>query len=240
MRLAIISDIHSNLPAFEAVLKAIAEHHVDSIVCLGDTIGYGPFPNECVELVRTSCAICVKGNHDSGALGETPLTDFNQYGQAAIRWTVDKLLDEHRSYLAQAPLLTLYENLTIVHASPDSPGEWKYVHTMQSAEESFSAFTTDICFIGHTHVPVIIGEDLSINSFRPPRNGTLPANRFIINVGSVGQPRDGNPMAAFGLLDTSAWSYELVRTEYDIDITASAITKAGLPRILAQRLYQGV
>ncbi|MFN0158328.1 MAG: metallophosphoesterase family protein [Bacteroidota bacterium] len=240
MRFAIISDIHSNLPALEAVLVKITELGVDSVLCLGDTIGYGPFPNECVDLVRKNCVLSVKGNHDSGVLGETSIDDFNQFGQDAIRWTDKNLLDDYRSYIAKAPLIAVYEGLTIVHSSPDTPGDWKYVMTMHHARESFKAFSTDICFIGHTHVPVVIGEDSTINSFHPPRREGNPISRFLINVGSVGQPRDGNPHAAFGVLDTIDWSYTLVRTEYDIKKTASAITSAGLPKALAQRLFQGV
>jgi putative phosphoesterase len=233
MRVAILSDIHANLPAFEAVLEEIARHDVERIHCLGDIVGYGPFPNECVELVRTRCSIVIKGNHDSGATGETPLRSFSDHARKAIRWTMDHLTGESAEYLKQLPFTHVENHLTLVHASPDDPPAWNYVLTLRDAESAFASFTTDVCFIGHTHVPVVIGEDLSINTY-------TPRGRFIINVGSVGQPRDQNPAAAFGILDLDSRQYELVRVSYDVDRTQSAIRDAGLPQFLARRLSMGM
>jgi predicted phosphodiesterase len=240
MRLAVLSDIHSNLPALEAVLKQVTAAGVDTLCCLGDIVGYGPFPNECIALVREQAAAVVKGNHDSGVLGETPPTDFNSLGQRALLWTRDRITPDHLEYLRGLPMLTTVGPMTLVHSSPANPGSWTYVMTMDQAREGFRAFTTDVCCIGHTHVPVVIGEDLSINTFRAPRAIPSEPCKFLINVGSVGQPRDGDPRAAFGLLDTTAWTYELIRVEYDVEGTAAAILKAGLPEALARRLYRGV
>lgn len=240
MRFAIISDIHGNLPALEAVLAEIARMRPDTICCLGDIVGYGPFPNECIALVRKQCNVVVKGNHDSGLLGEASLADFNQYGQRAIRWTAGVVSQENLDFLRGLPMQTTAGPVTLVHASPANPGAWTYVFTMDAAREGFKALTTDIACIGHTHVPVVIGEDLSINTFHAPRAEETESCRFLINVGSVGQPRDGDPRSAFGFLDTTAWTYELVRVEYNVEGTAAAILKAGLPDALARRLFRGV
>jgi putative phosphoesterase len=233
MRIAIISDIHGNLPAFEAVLKNIDTSGVDLILCLGDTVGYGPYPDECVTLVRERCALTLKGNHDSGLLQETPLEDFNTYGMKAILWSRKEVSADNQAFLRDLHFTAVQHTCTFAHASPQQPEAWRYVLTLRAAQANFGAFTTDICFIGHTHVPVIIGEDGSINRIRTK-------GRYIINVGSVGQPRDHNPEAAFGLYDTSAKLYQLVRVPYDIEKTMQAIRAAGLPDFLAHRLSLGI
>lgn len=233
MRIGILSDAHGNLPALEAVFHALDGEHVDVIHCLGDTVGYGPYPNECVDLVRSRCEIVLKGNHDSGLIGETPIEDFNQYGLAAIQWSQKHVTDERKEYLKSLPFVDVRGDLTFAHASPLNPAEWMYVLTLRSARENFTAFATRLCFIGHTHVPVIINEDLSVSEVLKP-------GRSIVNVGSVGQPRDGNPDATFGIYDTEEGTYTLRRVPYDIKKTASAIKRAGLPEYLAKRLFQGV
>jgi diadenosine tetraphosphatase ApaH/serine/threonine PP2A family protein phosphatase len=233
MIIALISDVHGNLPAAEEVFKAAGELKADVIHCLGDTVGYGPFPNECVDLVRKRCTVILKGNHDSGLVGDTPLTDFNHYGLSAIQWTRTAVSEENQEFLRGLPYTSEQNGMTLAHSSPLNPDAWTYVLTMRAAQENFAAFTTRLCFIGHTHVPVIIGEDGSVNKYTT----TL---RHIINVGSVGQPRDGNAQAAFGLLNTTTQEFQMVRVPYDIQKTARAIREAGLPEFLAQRLFQGV
>jgi len=233
MLIAIISDINGNLPAAEEVLKTAAGMKAEIIYCLGDTVGYGPFPNECVDLVRGRCKVILKGNHDSGLVGDTPLTDFNHYGLSAIQWTRTAVTEENQEFLRGLPLMTELNGVTLAHSSPLNPDAWTYVLTMRAAQENFAAFTTRLCFIGHTHVPVIIGEDGSVNKY----STTL---RHIINVGSVGQPRDGNSQAAFGMFNTETQEFQLVRVPYDIQKVARAIREVGLPEFLAQRLFQGV
>ncbi len=233
MRVAIISDIHANLAAFEAVLKKIETSGVDAVYCLGDTVGYGPYPDACVNLVRERCAVTLKGNHDSGLLSETPLEDFNMYGMKAILWSRKEVSAGNQAFLRDLPFTAVQEGCTFAHASPLQPDAWRYVMTLRAAQDNFTAFTTDVCFIGHTHVPVIIGEDGSINRMKNK-------GRYIINVGSVGQPRDHNPDAAFGIYDTTTTTYQLVRVPYDIAKTMQAIRSAGLSDFLAHRLSLGI
>jgi diadenosine tetraphosphatase ApaH/serine/threonine PP2A family protein phosphatase len=233
MRIAIISDIHSNFEALASAISQIDALYVDEIFCLGDIIGYGPYPNECMNLVRERCTAVVKGNHDSGLTGETPLAHFNQYGRSAITWTQKQISGDNLKYLKELPLVSVQDDVTLVHASPLKPEMWTYVIAWPDAQECFKAFETSLCFIGHTHVPVIVGEDSSINSFRK-------GSRYLINVGSIGQPRDGNPYASFGLLDTEKWIYENIRVAYDVEKTADAISRAKLPEFLGKRLFLGI
>lgn len=233
MRIGIISDIHGNLAAFESVLSALQKLGADRIYCLGDTVGYGPFPNECIDLVREHCVVVLKGNHDSGLTGETEIEDFNQYGLAALLWSRDRVTPENFEFLRSLPLTGLDGELTLVHAAPLHPEDWPYVLTLRSARANFGAFTTRRCFIGHTHVPVVINEDLSVGEYRKEQ-------RVIVNVGSVGQPRDGIPASSFALYDVESEEMTIIRVPYDIQRTAEAILKTGLPEYLAQRLFQGV
>jgi len=232
MLIAVLSDIHGNLEAFKEVLKKVEDLKVETVYCLGDTVGYGPFPNECVDLVREHCTVVLKGNHDSGLVGDTPLDDFNHYGVSAIQWSKGVVTKENCAYLQSLPYSAEPNGLTLVHSSPERPDAWSYILTMRAAQENFAAFKTTLCFIGHTHVPIIIGEDGAINKYKP-------GARHIINVGSVGQPRDGNPDAAFGLLDTTTGDYSLIRVHYEVQVTARAVRDVGLPEFLAQRLFQG-
>jgi diadenosine tetraphosphatase ApaH/serine/threonine PP2A family protein phosphatase len=233
MRLAIISDIHSNIQALEKVLSAIDNLGIDQIYCLGDIVGYGPFPNECVEIVRKRCTLVIKGNHDSGVIGELELDHFNQFGRSAIIWTQKNIAPDNLAYLKGLPLSASENGCTLAHATPREPDSWQYILSWRDAQECFESFATPLAFIGHTHSPVIIGEDGKINQFRKDC-------RFLTNVGSVGQPRDGTPKASFCMADTSAWKLEIVRVEYDIEAAAAASLKARLPDFLAQRLFLGV
>jgi diadenosine tetraphosphatase ApaH/serine/threonine PP2A family protein phosphatase len=233
MRIAVLSDIHANLPALEAVLEKVDALNVGKLACLGDTVGYGPFPQECLDIVRSRCEVVLKGNHDSGLIGETSIEDFNHYGVQAILWSRDRVNRESQEYIRGLPYVIENEEATFVHASPAAPEEWQYVLSMRSAQNNFHAFSTRICFIGHSHVPVVIPREGPINEYRP-------GHRHIINVGSVGQPRDGNPDASFGLFDAGADLFELIRVPYDVARTAKAIRAAGLPEFLAQRLSKGM
>lgn len=232
MRIAILSDIHSNIQALEKALQLIDRSHVDLIYCLGDIVGYGANPNECVELIRSRASHCVLGNHDLAALDPRHASHFTKPGRFAAEWTHTKLTKENFDYLASLPYTAFTEHCTLVHASPALPHEWEYINSVQKAQRQFSAFTTTVCFIGHTHVPSLLGENLKTLVFKP-------GMRFLINVGSIGQPRDGNPQISFGILDTEQWSYKNLRADYDIRGASRAISENGLPSVLGKRLFRG-
>lgn len=232
MRIAILSDIHANLPALTKALELITAKGADEIWCLGDIVGYGAEPNECVELIADRSQRCVLGNHDQAVAFPEKPKFLPWEGKVTSEWTSAVLTEQNRGFLRSLPLIDTTETCTLVHASPSSPSSWIYVSSLARAHEQFSDFATLLCLIGHTHVPSICGDDLKTFRLKPGR-------RFLINVGSIGQPRDGNPQLSFGFLDTKAWSYQNVRAEYDIDAAASAIIRQGLPRTLADRLYAG-
>lgn len=233
MRIAVVSDIHSNIQALTRAFSVIDERAVDSVYCLGDIVGYGGNPNECVELIRKRANLCVLGNHDMAALDPAHAEYFSRPGRTAIEWTHSILTPDNLQFLSSLPYRASADPCTLVHAGPLDPEQWQYVLSLQVAKLQFPAFATQICFIGHTHVPAVCGEDLKTFVLKKEK-------RFLINVGSVGQPRDGNPQLSFGLLDTDAWKYENVRAPYEIDKAALAIRTQGLPSTLATRLYQGV
>ena len=233
MKIAVLSDIHSNLQALKSALLLVDTIEVDAVYCLGDVVGYGANPNESVEIVRKRCTAVVKGNHDFAAVDLSHAEYFTSPGKVAASWTHKILSPENRDYLANLPMVKVEGECTLVHASPDAPEEWHYVLSMGIAAEQFSHFKTQLCLIGHTHVPAICGEDLKTFIFKK-------GQRFLLNPGSVGQPRDGNPQFCFGVLDTDAWTYEQQRGEYDIAGAEAAILEAGLPGVLAARLGHGL
>lgn len=246
MRYAIISDIHSNLEALQSVLKAIELENIDKIVCLGDIVGYGPDPNECIELVQQHCEVIITGNHDFACIESAELFYFNQYAAKAVEWTVSVLADENLKYLAQLPLVGRIDNFYLVHSNPFEPRSWDYILTLEEAIFNFPRFNADarICFIGHSHHPIIYIEYLENNDKKYTLNTTNQIQleekrRYIINVGSVGQPRDNNPDAAYGIIDTANQQYELKRVKYNITKTFKKMISARLPQFLADRLLIG-
>jgi predicted phosphodiesterase len=232
MRYAILSDIHSNFSALTRALSIIDTLRIDHVYCLGDIVGYCAQPNDCVSLIRERAAFSVLGNHDLSALDPREADYFHEDGRAAVEWTHQILTKENAAYLASLPYKHESDLFTLVHASPKNPQQWNYIMSVEDAGQQFPHFRTQYCFIGHSHIPTVCGEDLETFSF-------VKDKRFLINVGSVGQPRDGNPMLSFGVLDTDVWSFEIIRAEYDIAQTARAILDAGLPSFLADRLFMG-
>lgn len=232
MKIAIISDIHSNLEALTTTFAGIEKEGVDEIICLGDIVGYGANPNECVEAVRNAVPHVLLGNHDEAALDLSKTEFFNPHARIAAEWTGQTLTEENRAYLADLPLTLERNGLYFVHSSPFEPAEWHYILTPSDAAVNFGEFTAPVCFVGHSHVPEIFCDD-------PWTKEVVRDKKFIVNVGSVGQPRDGDPRLSYGIFDTDAWTYKNVRTAYDVEHAAFKIRKVGLPRILADRLSVG-
>lgn len=241
MRYGLISDIHGNLEALQAVYKEIDKLGVDEILCLGDVIGYGPDPEKCLELVRERANVILAGNHDHAPIGLVDVTYFNTYAKRAVEWTAAKIGQEAREFFESCPLIHTFENFTIVHSTPLNPSAWEYILSIDDAVENFPHFDTRVCFIGHSHVPVIISKS-SQEQIQVQRLGSLILQddyKYIINIGSVGQPRDLDPRAAFATFDDASFSYELHRVKYDIGKVQRKILERGLPPFLAERLALG-
>jgi putative phosphoesterase len=242
MRIAIVSDTHSNLEALQKAFEIIDEKKVDKVICLGDLVGYGANPNECVELTRKRASCVILGNHDQAAFDLSQTEHFNRHARTAAYWTNQTLTKENLEYLQSLHLQHVIDDLTFVHASPKDPGQWEYIFSTHEAEINFESFQTRICLVGHTHIPGIFPEDVKAQRSKVTRLTTqlVQENRYIINVGSVGQPRDGNWKLSFGIVDTSAWTYEHIRSEYDVQAASEKIVAADLPRFLADRLLVGI
>jgi len=234
LRIAIISDIHSNLEALTKAFEIIDTKNVDEIVCLGDIVGYGANPNECVELIRKRVKYVVMGNHDYAvAVDPAELFYFSSYARESDLWTREVLTKENLDFLKSLPFTISLKNLLFVHSAPAQPREWEYIFTEAQAKVQFQYFKEKICFIGHSHFPGIFPE----NGFY---NGKLDRNtRYIINVGSIGQPRDGDWRLCFGIFDMGTWTYEEIRSEYDVEKASVKIIQNGLPEFLARRILIG-
>ena len=233
MVIAIISDVHSNLEALTKAIDIIDSRSVDEIVCLGDIVGYGADPNECVDLVRRRCNTVIKGNHDDAVVDLTAAEDFTDNARSAILWTRKQITEENLDYLRSLSLVHQKKDMVFVHSSPCEPEEWNYIFDEDTAARAFRCFSEPLCFIGHTHMPMI---------FSP--NGIVSAitrdERSLINVGSIGQPRDRNTDLSFGIFDTGTWTYENIRSPYDVETAAGKILKTTLPPKLGQRLFMGI
>jgi len=269
MRYAVIADVHANLEALEAVLKDIKKRKIESILFLGDAVGYGPNPNECIEVLQEIVSestrtekVSLMGNHDSAVIGLTDLEYFNPNARTAVEWTKDILTEENKAFLKNLPILKSLkieydennpplppfakggqggfsgEDILLVHATPKEPEQWHYLLTKQDAYINFHFFTEKICLIGHSHQPSIIEQSPEGEMVIYKDNAEIKdKHRYIINVGSVGQPRDGNPDAAYALLNED--SIEIKRVSYDILSTQEKMRGAGLPSFLIERLARG-
>jgi predicted phosphodiesterase len=239
MRFAILGDIHANLHALHAVLADAAEQEVTHHICMGDIVGYGAYPKECLDLIRELDCPTVKGNHDEQVAKEITQEGLNPLAEKALTWTQNQLTPDDMQWLRELRLQRLVRDFTIVHATLDTPHKWGYVNTELDAAANFSYQRTGICFIGHTHVPVAYMRD---GDFRTVPLDILPIDpgqKYLINVGSVGQPRDLDWRAAFCIYDTERHEVELRRVEYDLRGAQAAILAAGLPEKLATRLEKG-
>jgi predicted phosphodiesterase len=242
VRIAVVSDIHGNRHAFEAVLDEIESTDCSEMWCLGDLVGYGAEPDACVELARKHAAVCLAGNHDLGVRGDLPLEEFSRGAALAARWTQATITPETLAYLQGLEPQSLDEEVGLFHASPRDP-VWEYVLSPLQAELCLDVQSHRVCLIGHSHIALAF----SRSEGAPASGQTYPAEveleieegEWLINPGSVGQPRDGDPRAGWIELDTGNWSATYRRTEYDIAGAAAAIRAARLPDSLAERLSFG-
>ncbi len=242
MRVAVVSDIHGNRQAFEAVLEEIAGSDCQEMWCLGDLVGYGADPDACVELARRHAAICLAGNHDLVVRGALPLEEFSRGAALAAQWTRETISAETRGYLDDLEPALVEEQVGLYHASPRDP-VWEYVLSPLQAEMCLDAQEHRVCLIGHSHVALAFrrrrGELATGQTQDADEQLELSSGEWLVNPGSVGQPRDGDPRAAWLELDLDAWEATYRRTEYDIGGAAAAIRAARLPASLAERLRFG-
>jgi diadenosine tetraphosphatase ApaH/serine/threonine PP2A family protein phosphatase len=245
LRAAVLSDIHSNLPALEAVLTAIEATEVEEIWCLGDVVGYGADPDACTELVRERASICLAGNHDLAVLGSIDVSSFSETAAAAVAWTRERASEPTLSYLRRLEPAGARAGIGLFHASPSNP-VWEYVLSLEQADDALDAQEQRIGLIGHSHVALFFTrpEQARPGDLHGAQAGAgagldLGEGIWLVNPGSVGQPRDGDPRAAWLELDTDEWTARFHRVGYDVDSAAAAILAAGLPTALADRLRVG-
>lgn len=237
---AIVSDVHANLEALEVVLADIEARAADAMVCLGDFVGYGASPNECLERLRPRIEAAVLGNHDQASVDPAVLEYFNPEAATAARWTAEALSAEHADYLRALPYAVKWRDALLVHASPTEPAEWNYVFTPSEAVGEMAHCEESLCFVGHSHYPGTFELDGARAAYtRDSRVTGRRDRRYLVVVPSVGQPRDGDPRAGYLLWDDAAWSFEHVRLEYDLEGAMRRIRAAGLPAHLADRLRWG-
>jgi len=239
MRYGIFGDIHGNLEALQAVLNDMEQQGVTKVVCLGDIVGYGANPKECLDIIRELGCPVVKGNHDEETCENRHLREFNRSAAHAIMWTRDQLSEEDKNFLRNLRYFQYVDEFTIVHASLDSPSSWGYIFNEMDAAASFTYQTTQICFFGHTHVPHVFMRDSGLRGGFYSKIKISPRRKYMINAGGVGQPRDGDWRAAYAIYDTVEQTVTLRRVEYDIITAQKKILEAGLPPRLAERLAVG-
>ena len=242
MRIALLSDVHGNLPAFEAVLADVGDGDADEIWCLGDLVGYGAQPDGCVELARARCDLCLAGNHDLVVTGDIDIADFSSSAAAAARWTREAIGEDALAFLRGLEPAEPSHEIGLYHASPRDP-VWEYVLSSWQADECMDLMEPRVGAIGHSHVALWFrrGAEGEVEGTlaKGGLERDLSEGEWLLNPGGVGQPRDGDPRAAWLLLDTVEWKARWRRVEYPIDEAARAIEEAGLPQELADRLYAG-
>ncbi len=242
MRYALLGDIHGNTEALNAILADLNTRSIDRIVCLGDVVGYGAEPKECLEIIRGLKCDCIAGNHDWAAVGKISIDAFNAYAKAAAIWTREQLTQDQKDWLANLPLTIAYPHCAVAHGTFHQPEQFNYIQTVFDAQQSFEALRglgAKLGFLGHSHVPVGFFDTDPITYTLDAEMPVDDDIAIIVNAGSVGQPRDENNKASYAVFDSEAKVVNIVRIEYDIDAAANKIRAANLPEILAARLYQG-
>lgn len=240
MRIAVLSDIHGNLDALEAVLADVERIGVDAVHSLGDIVGYGPNPGACVEIVQARAAVSLLGNHDAAVAGRTSPEEFNEFARWSVEWTAARLPAWQIEYLAALPYLHRADGQLFVHASPVEPERWHYIHGVADLAERFAAFTERVCFVGHSHRPGVY----TVGGGRPAALrgavGTLrPGLQHLVNAGSVGQPRDRDPRASYAVYDADGGRVEIRRVAYPVARTQQRMRAEGIPAFLIDRLAAG-
>lgn len=243
MRYAILSDIHANLAAFQAVIEHLKGQQIDEIWNLGDVVGYGPYPNECIELLRSFPNASIAGNHDWGSTGKIGISEFNRDAAFACRWTGTVLKAGYDGYLRDLPETNVRGEFTMAHGSPRRP-IWEYIMNVGEAVENLPYFKTPVCLVGHSHIPFFFrrleGEPPLFRHLEDGEEIALGEGRYIINPGSVGQPRDGDPRGSYAIYDADTKSVTLHRIPYDISQTQQRMRQTGLPHFLIDRLSYGM
>lgn len=247
MKIAIISDIHGNLEALSSVIIDIKSNNIDKVICLGDVVGYGPNPNECIDVVKAECEYCLIGNHEAAVFDTFVAREFNDLAKSAIEWTRENLSDKSVDYIKSLSMTKTDDDLTLAHSTPYEPYLWYYISSIEDAIFNFSFFSTKFCLIGHTHVPGVIAmreTDSSISVLQPMnfnyKKDFNEDTRFIVNVGSVGQPRDKNPKACYVIIDTDEKTVSFQRVPYDIVLYQKKMRIVGMPEFLTQRVAEGI
>ncbi len=241
MRIAILSDVHANLEALQQVLRALEHERYEALISLGDVVGYGPLPNECVQLVADAASNVILGNHDDALLGRTDIRDFNSYARQALRWQSTVTSPEAREIIATYKPYVALGDAFFVHGGPRSPLDWPYILNIYDARLHLRSLQHDICFIGHSHRGIVFDqkEDNKIKHYQRERIELEEGHRYIINVGSVGQPRDGVPDASYALYDSGERVVEIRRVAYDFTRTQKLMQDNDLPEFLIRRLQFG-
>lgn len=244
MKYGILGDIHANLSALETVLACMRKEGVERLISVGDVVGYGAAPRECIALLREANTTVVLGNHDAAAIDRLDMVYFNAYAKAAVLWTQTRLTKQDREWLGGLPLSTHLEHCSVSHGTLFRPELFDYIQTPEDANPSLDVMTLPVCFVGHSHVPVTLlrlKDDPTRTAYTvDPEIELEDVQRALVNVGSVGQPRDEDPRTAYAIYDSDLGKVWIRRVHYDIDKEAQRIRKAGLPPMLADRLFLGV
>lgn len=243
MRFAFISDIHANLEALEAVFEDIEGQNIDEVICLGDIVGYGANPNECSDLISSRCPITLLGNHDAAAVDQLSTQHFNIHAKIAIEWTSQNLKKDTKLFLSSLPFKATKPLMTLVHATPYEPNMWYYITSLEEAAFNFQFFDTQLCLVGHTHIPIIIvldkNKELYVHQDTSIHLNDAQESRLLINVGSVGQPRDRNPKSCYSIFDSDTGVFCYRRVAYNIEKTQAKMKKIKMPEFLISRLEDG-
>jgi predicted phosphodiesterase len=244
MRYGILGDIHGNLSALERVLECLDDEGIDVLISVGDVVGYGAAPSECIAVLQDKQAVVVKGNHDAACVGELDVRCFNPYARVAVEWTESVLSTEEKRWLSELPYTATLEHCQVAHGTLHQPELFDYILSISDADPSLDEMSRQACFVGHSHIPLAVmrfEEEPDRTAYTFDTEIDLSeTRRALINVGSVGQPRDENPLTAFAIYDATKRHASILRADYDIEVEVARIQKAGLPEVLGERLRIGV